>query len=108
MDKAVKAAGGLVDYWDLRERGFLPKETVSYIPKFLAVVSTTPDRFAGLGLPEGPFSAIENTQQGAKTLVVRLLAPGAACSQSTRDFEAEANPCATGYGAGLAEVREAN
>jgi hypothetical protein len=88
--------------WRLRSRG--PEGT----SKFLAVVSTTPDRFAGLGLPEGPFSAIENTQQGAKTLVVRLLAPGAACSQSTRDFEAEANPCATGYGAGLAEVREAN
>jgi len=38
MEKAVKA-GGSHDYWLLRERGFLPKETVSYIPKFLAVVS---------------------------------------------------------------------
>jgi hypothetical protein len=88
--------------WRLRSRG--PEGT----SKFLAVVSTTADRFAGLGLPEGPFSAIENTQQGAKTLVVRMLAPSAACSQATRDFEAEVNPCATGYGAGLAEVREAN
>ncbi|OHD25309.1 MAG: hypothetical protein A2Y38_08750 [Spirochaetes bacterium GWB1_59_5] len=39
MDRAIKAGGGVRDYWLLREGGFLPKETASYIPKFLAVVS---------------------------------------------------------------------
>jgi membrane-bound lytic murein transglycosylase D len=39
MDKAIKAGGGVRDYWLLRQGGFLPKETASYIPKFLAVVS---------------------------------------------------------------------
>ncbi|MBU0926439.1 MAG: LysM peptidoglycan-binding domain-containing protein [Spirochaetes bacterium] len=39
MDRAIKA-GGARDYWLLRERGALPKETASYLPKFLAVVST--------------------------------------------------------------------
>lgn len=39
MDRAIKAGGGVRDYWVLREGGFLPKETASYIPKFLAVVS---------------------------------------------------------------------
>jgi len=39
MDRAIKAGGGVRDYWQLREGGFLPKETASYIPKFLAVVS---------------------------------------------------------------------
>jgi membrane-bound lytic murein transglycosylase D len=38
MDRAVKA-GGSRDYWVLRERGALPPETATYIPKFLAVVS---------------------------------------------------------------------
>jgi membrane-bound lytic murein transglycosylase D len=38
MDRAIKA-GGIADYWALRERGLLPKETAAYIPKFLAVVS---------------------------------------------------------------------
>ncbi|HOZ72449.1 MAG TPA: LysM peptidoglycan-binding domain-containing protein [Spirochaetales bacterium] len=39
MDRAIKAGGGVRDYWVLRERGLLPSETASYIPKFLAVVS---------------------------------------------------------------------
>lgn len=39
LDKAIKTSGGVHDYWLLREGGYLPKETVSYIPKFLAVVS---------------------------------------------------------------------
>ncbi|HPE89039.1 MAG TPA: LysM peptidoglycan-binding domain-containing protein [Spirochaetales bacterium] len=39
MDRAIKAAGGVRDYWALRERGLLPPETASYVPKFLAVVS---------------------------------------------------------------------
>jgi len=39
MDRAIKAGGGVKDYWQLRERGVLPKETASYLPKFLAVVS---------------------------------------------------------------------
>lgn len=38
MEKAIKA-GGSHDYWLLRDRGLLPGETASYIPKFLAVVS---------------------------------------------------------------------
>jgi membrane-bound lytic murein transglycosylase D len=38
MDRAIKA-GGSRDYWVLREKGFLPPETATYIPKFLAVVS---------------------------------------------------------------------
>jgi membrane-bound lytic murein transglycosylase D len=38
MDRAI-AAGGVKDFWALREKGLLPAETASYIPKFLAVVS---------------------------------------------------------------------
>ncbi len=39
LDKAIKKGDGSRDYWELREKGALPRETVSYIPKFLAVVS---------------------------------------------------------------------
>ncbi len=38
MDRAI-AKGGTRDYWELRAGGFLPPETASYIPKFLAVAS---------------------------------------------------------------------
>ncbi len=38
MDRAIKA-GGSRDYWELRAAGKLPKETASYVPKFLAVVA---------------------------------------------------------------------
>lgn len=37
MDRAIAAAGGVRDYWVLRERGLIPPETRSYVPKFLAV-----------------------------------------------------------------------
>lgn len=38
MDRAIKA-GNSKDYWVLRDKGLLSKETSSYIPKFLALVS---------------------------------------------------------------------
>ena len=38
MDRAI-AAGGVRDFWILREKGLLPSETAAYIPKFLAVIS---------------------------------------------------------------------
>lgn len=37
MDRAIAAAGGVRDYWVLRERSLIPAETRSYVPKFLAV-----------------------------------------------------------------------
>ena len=40
MDRAI-AAGGVRDFWILREKGLLPAETAAYIPKFLAVVSVS-------------------------------------------------------------------
>ena len=40
MDRAI-AAGGVRDFWILRDRGLLPSETAAYIPKFLAVVSVS-------------------------------------------------------------------
>ncbi len=40
ISRAIKkAGGGSVDYWLLRERGLLSKETSNYVPKFLAAAS---------------------------------------------------------------------
>ncbi|HSV56003.1 MAG TPA: lytic transglycosylase domain-containing protein, partial [Magnetospirillaceae bacterium] len=48
------AAGGTWDYWELSERGLLPPETISYVPKFLAAVSVLGRAGRnGLALPEG-------------------------------------------------------
>lgn len=38
IDRAIKS-GGVKDYWSLRDKGLLSRETSSYIPKFLALVS---------------------------------------------------------------------
>ncbi|TFG81611.1 MAG: LysM peptidoglycan-binding domain-containing protein, partial [Spirochaetales bacterium] len=37
MDRAIASAGGVKDYWILRQKKLLPPETMNYIPKFLAV-----------------------------------------------------------------------
>jgi membrane-bound lytic murein transglycosylase D len=37
--RAKKDGAVAPDYWDLRARGLLPAETVSYVPKFLAIAS---------------------------------------------------------------------
>jgi membrane-bound lytic murein transglycosylase D len=39
MDRAIKASGGVRDYWALRDMGVLPKETALYVPKLLAIAS---------------------------------------------------------------------
>ena len=50
MDLAIARAGGVKDFWTLRDRGVLHPETAEYVPKVLAasIVGTHPDRF-GLG-----------------------------------------------------------
>lgn len=86
--------------WRLRSRGPMGSS------RFLAVVSSTPDRFAGLGIPDGPFSAMENTLDGIRGLLTRIVTPSPGCQTPLRDFSAENNPCATGYGAGVVDVQE--
>jgi membrane-bound lytic murein transglycosylase D len=50
MDLAIARAGGVKDFWALRDRGVLHPETAEYVPKVLAasILGTHPDRF-GLG-----------------------------------------------------------
>ena len=47
MDRAIERAGGVKDFWVLRDRGLLYNETAEYVPKVLAasIVATSPERF---------------------------------------------------------------
>ncbi|MEI6876604.1 MAG: LysM peptidoglycan-binding domain-containing protein, partial [Spirochaetota bacterium] len=57
ISRAV-AASGSRDFWLLREKGFLSRETSSYVPKFLAVASIL--RYPGRnGLPLGWAAPVE-------------------------------------------------
>jgi membrane-bound lytic murein transglycosylase D len=42
MSRIVRT-GGTADFWELRQRGLLPQETASYVPKFYALVSICSD-----------------------------------------------------------------
>ena len=70
------------------------------------MVSPTPERFADVGLPEGPFASMANTTEGVRALIERAMSPAPNCASSQRDFVPEGNACASSYGAGLAAVRE--
>lgn len=86
--------------WRLRSRG------PAGVSRFLAIVSSTPDRFADVGLPEGPFSSMPNTVGGVRRLVERTVAPAPDCAKPQRDFEPVGNACTSAYGAGQASVHE--
>lgn len=45
LDRARKKLGGQADYWELCQRGLLPRETRAYVPKFLGIASLV--RYAG-------------------------------------------------------------
>lgn len=109
------------DTWRLRSHG------PAGLSKFMAVISNTSDRFAGMGLPEGPYSKLENTLETAKAIVSRVMPDGNSCVppstrdffsesnlcvpkcvNSGRDFLPEGNPCQSDYGASISVVTEIN
>lgn len=91
--------------WRIRAKGPSGRD------RFLAIVSGTPDRFNGFGVPVSPFSKVENNMAGAKDIIERLVTPSQGCKSAKagqRDFEtlAAMPPCSSGYGAGSADVQE--
>jgi len=78
--------------------------------RFLAVVSGLPDQFDNLGIPVGKrFKAMEANALNAKEIMQRLInpAPGCVLQNERRDFsDVEVNPCSSGYGAGIIDVKE--
>ena len=58
VSKAIKRAG-TSNYWELCRRGYLPKETVNYVPKFLAVAQVLSES-EKLGIDWGDDSAVSD------------------------------------------------
>ena len=58
VSKAVKRAG-TSNYWELCRQGYLPKETINYVPKFLAVAQILSES-EKLGIDWGEASAVDD------------------------------------------------
>lgn len=107
-NNGIQANGNLLlprTTWRIRANGPAGKD------RFVAIVSGTPDRFAGLGVPVTPYRKITNNAEGAKSIIVKLINPGQDCTASKadqRDFGAEQSvpSCSSSYGAGYADVQE--
>ncbi|WP_170065203.1 DUF4384 domain-containing protein [Methylovulum psychrotolerans] len=90
--------------WQIRANGPAGKD------RFVAIVSGTANRFAGLGVPVTPFKKIMGDTAGARELIKRLVTPDKSCKPSKsdqRDFDAMPT-CSSGYGAGYTDVQETN
>ncbi|TBO31271.1 DUF4384 domain-containing protein [Aquabacterium lacunae] len=76
--------------------------------RMLALVASTPHRFDGLGLPEGPFASLPPVANSAKDIVERVINPPADCASvpPKRDLFAAPAPCSSTYAAGWADVLE--
>jgi membrane-bound lytic murein transglycosylase D len=55
--RGVIRRGGSRDYWELHQRGFLPRETMDYVPKFLAaaVIGRSAEKYGFRDTPESRF-----------------------------------------------------
>jgi len=90
--------------WQIRANGPAGKD------RFVAIVSGTANRFAGLGVPVTPFKKIMDDKGGASELIKKLMTPDKSCIPSKigqRDFDAMPT-CSSGYGAGYTDVQEIN
>ncbi len=53
LQRTIKAAGGVDNFWDLADQGLLVNQTTMYVPKFLAVAEiVTNQKHYGLEFPE--------------------------------------------------------
>jgi peptidoglycan lytic transglycosylase D len=77
------------DYWDMRERGYLPNETSAYVPKFLAAVkiARAPEHYGF----ETPTHTPEHTEMVDIDRQVSLRAAADMCGVSASEL-AELNP----------------
>ena len=74
VSKAIKRAG-TSNYWELCRRGYLPKETVNYVPKFLAVAQIL-SQSEDLGIDWGDASDVDDftTLTVDKSVDINMLA----------------------------------
>ena len=67
MNKAIKKAGGVKDFWYLAEHGFLTKQTSEYVPKLIAIADLAINsEYYGIDIPDHKeeFELLENEKNG--------------------------------------------
>ncbi len=67
MNKAIKKAGGVKDFWYLAENGYLTKQTSDYVPKLLAIADLAINsEYYGIDIPDHKeeFELLENEKNG--------------------------------------------
>ena len=63
MNRAIKRAGGVKDFWYLAEGGFLSKQTAEYVPKLIAIADLAINsQYYGIDIPshDEEFELLEN------------------------------------------------
>ena len=67
MNKAIKRAGGVKDFWYLAENGYLTKQTSEYVPKLIAIADLAINsEYYGIDIPNHneEFEILENEKNG--------------------------------------------
>ena len=67
MNKAIKKAGGVKDFWYLAEKGFLSKQTAEYVPKLIAIADLAINsEYYGIDIPDHKeeYELLENEKNG--------------------------------------------
>ena len=67
MNKAIKKAGGVKDFWYLAEKGYLSKQTAEYVPKLIAIADLAINsEYYEIDLPDHKeeFELLENEKNG--------------------------------------------
>ena len=67
MNKAIKKAGGVKDFWYLAEKGYLSKQTADYVPKLIAIADLAINsEYYGIDIPDHneEYEVLENEKNG--------------------------------------------
>ena len=67
MNKAIKKAGGVKDFWYLAENGYLTKQTSDYVPKLIAIADLALNsEYYGIDIPDHKeeYELLENERNG--------------------------------------------
>ena len=67
MNRAIKKAGGVKDFWYLAEKGYLSKQTADYVPKLIAIADLAINsEYYGIDIPSHneEFELLENEKNG--------------------------------------------
>ena len=67
MNRAIKKAGGVKDFWYLAEHGYLSKQTAEYVPKLIAIADLAINsEYYGIDIPDHKeeYELLENEKNG--------------------------------------------